>query len=67
MISDALIHDEHELVQKGYGWMLKCCSQVEPEAVKRYLIDRHATMPRVAFRYAPEKYDKETRDKLMKL
>lgn len=67
MVSDALIHDEHDLVQKGYGWMLKCYSQVEPETVKRYLIDHHTTMPRVAFRYALEKYDKETRDKLMKL
>ncbi len=67
MISDALICDEHELVLKGYGWMLKYYSQMEPETVKEYLIDRHTVMPRVAFRYALEKYDAETRNMLLKL
>lgn len=67
MISDALIYDGHELVRKGYGWMLKCYSQVEPETVKEYLIDRRAVMPRVAFRYALETYDVETRNTLLKL
>lgn len=67
MISDALLCDEHELVRKGYGWMLKCYSQAEPETVKKYLIERRAVMPRVAFRYALEKYDAETRNTLLKL
>ena len=66
-ISDALMSDEHDLVQKGYGWMLKCFSQIEPESVKQYLVDKHAVMPRVAFRYALEKYDKETRNELLAL
>lgn len=67
MISDALLCDRHELVLKGYGWMLKCYSQIEPETVKKYLIDRHTVMPRVAFRYALEKYNAETRNMLLKL
>lgn len=67
MISDALICDGHELVLKGYGWMLKCYSQVEPKTVKGYLVDRRTVMPRVAFRYALEKYDAETRNTLLKL
>lgn len=66
-ISDALMSDQHDLVQKGYGWMLKCYSQTQPEAVKGYLIENHAVMPRVAFRYALEKYDKETRKTLLQL
>ena len=66
-ISDELMKDEHDLVQKGYGWMLKCLSQIEPESVKQYLIDKHTIMPRVAFRYALEKYDKETRNELLAL
>lgn len=67
MISDLLMSDEHDLVQKGYGWMLKSLSQVDKEAVTNYLIDNHAQMPRTAYRYALEKYDKETRKKLMSL
>lgn len=66
-ISDALMQDEHDLVQKGYGWMLKSLSQVDMETVKNYLISNHAQMPRTAYRYALEKFDKETRKELMSL
>ena len=66
-ISDALLCDQHDLVQKGYGWMLKCLSMVDPENVINYLMDKHSVMPRTAFRYALEKLDKETRKKLMEL
>lgn len=66
-ISDALLYDKHDLVQKGYGWMLKCLSTVDVENVVNYLVDKHFVMPRTAFRYALEKLDKETRKKLMEL
>ncbi len=66
-IADRLISDEHDLVQKGYGWMLKSLSQTDRSAVEKYLIDKHSVMPRVAYRYALEKFDKETRKKLMAL
>lgn len=66
-ISDALMTDEHDLVQKGYGWMLKCLSQVDMETVKKYLILHHKEMPRTAYRYALEKFDKGTRKELMNL
>ena len=64
-ISDALMNDEHYLVLKGYGWMLKVLSQVEPDAVYEYLAKNKGAMPRVAFRYALEKMGKELRAKLM--
>ncbi|MDE7326700.1 MAG: DNA alkylation repair protein [Lachnospiraceae bacterium] len=66
-VADALMYDAHDLVQKGYGWMLKCLSQVEPDAVRKYLAANSMRMPRTAFRYAMEKFDKETREKLMAL
>lgn len=66
-ISDALIYDGHDLVQKGYGWMLKCLSQMEPDSVKKYLAANSMRMPRTAFRYALEKFDQQTREKLMAL
>lgn len=67
VISDLLLSDKHDLVQKGYGWMLKSLSQMDREAVTRYLIDNHDKMPRTAYRYALEKYDGEMRRKLMSL
>lgn len=66
-ISDCLMLDEHYLVLKGYGWMLKALSQVNPNSVKEYLIENCKKMPRVAYRYALEKFDKETRNKLIKM
>ena len=47
--------------------MLKAVSQINQSVVEQYLIKNHAVMPRVAYRYALEKFDKDTRKKLMAL
>lgn len=67
LIADQLMNDEHELVVKGYGWMLKCLSQINQPLVEEYLVKNHKKMPRVAYRYALEKFDSDTRKRLMKL
>ncbi len=64
-ISDLLMQDEHDLVLKGYGWMLKVLSQKEPAAVYQYLLHNKPRMPRVAYRYALEKMDRTRRAELM--
>lgn len=66
-ISDILMLDKHDLVRKGYGWMLKILASKEPDKVIEYLRKNHVVMPRVSFRYAIEKFDKERKDFLMKL
>lgn len=66
-ISERLMSDEHDLVLKGYGWMLKALSQVNPDCVEEYLIKNCKKMPRIAYRYALEKFDDETRNKLMRI
>lgn len=58
-IANRLMLDEHDLVLKGYGWMLKVLSQVAPKCVMEYLIENHERMLKVAYRYALEKFDKE--------
>jgi 3-methyladenine DNA glycosylase AlkD len=63
--SDLLMTDEHDLVRKGYGWMLKILSVKEPEMVFEYLKKNREIMPRVAFRYALEKMDSEKKNILM--
>lgn len=65
IISDALMNDEHYLVLKGYGWMLKVLSEAEPKAVYEYVLRNKSTMPRVALRYAIEKMDKDLRSSLL--
>ncbi|QAT61460.1 MULTISPECIES: DNA alkylation repair protein [Tissierellales] len=61
------MNDKNELVLKGYGWMLKSFSQVNKGEVIDYLIKNHKSMPRISFRYAIEKMDKESHLYLMEL
>lgn len=65
LISNELINDDHHLVLKGYGWMLKVLSEVEPKIVFEYLIKNKSSMPRVSYRYALEKFDEASKKYLM--
>ncbi|MFH1564378.1 MAG: DNA alkylation repair protein [bacterium] len=57
-IADILFNDEDDLVQKGYGWMLKEISNLYPKKVFEYVMARKENMPRTALRYAIEKLPK---------
>jgi 3-methyladenine DNA glycosylase AlkD len=65
-IADILLLDQDDLVQKGYGWMLKAASQPHQEEVFEYVIRNKATMPRTALRYAIEKMPAELKAEAMK-
>lgn len=58
-IADILLLDNDDLVQKGYGWMLKAASEANQREVFNYVIKNKANMPRTALRYAIEKMPKE--------
>jgi 3-methyladenine DNA glycosylase AlkD len=64
-IADTLMNDEHYLVCKGYGWMLKVLSQKDQMLVYEYLWKYRDIMPRISYRYALEKMDHEKKDALM--
>ena len=65
-ISDKLLTDEDDLVQKGYGWMLKSATHTHEQEVFEYVMKNKSVMPRTALRYAIEKMDKELKIKAMK-
>jgi len=54
-IADILHSDKDDMVQKGYGWMLKAASQAHQQEVFKYVMNKKATMPRTSLRYAIEK------------
>jgi 3-methyladenine DNA glycosylase AlkD len=54
-IADALLLDKDDLVQKGYGWMLKAASHTHQKDVFDYVMEKKTEMPRTALRYAIEK------------
>jgi 3-methyladenine DNA glycosylase AlkD len=53
--ADILLQDKEDLVQKGYGWMLKEASNRFPNEVFRYVMKNRKRIPRTALRYAIEK------------
>ncbi len=65
-IATTLLKDKDDLVQKGYGWMLKAASEAHQKEVFDFVIKHKAVMPRTAFRYAIEKMPPEMKAEAMK-
>lgn len=60
-ITRLLLGDEHTLVLKGTGWMLRYVSQVDGLAFRAFLDEVAESMPRIMLRAAVEKLDPEER------
>lgn len=65
-IADLLLLDTDDLMQKGYGWMLKAASESRQQAVFDYVAAKKALMPRTALRYAIEKMPQALKEIAMK-
>lgn len=65
-IADKLLSDKDDLVQKGYGWMLKSLAEYYENDVYQYVLSKRSIMPRTALRYAIEKMPKEMKQEAMK-
>lgn len=65
-IADMLLLDKDDLVQKGYGWMLKAAGEAHQKEIFDYVISKKTVMPRTAFRYAIEKMPAELKAEAMK-
>lgn len=64
-IAAMLLEDGDDLVQKGYGWMLKAASEYDQQAVFDFVMKHKASMPRTALRYAIEKMPLELKKQAM--
>ena len=65
-ICDLLLTDGDDMVQKGYGWLLKEESRKHQKKVFNYVIMNRKIMPRTALRYAIELMPKELKAEAMK-
>ncbi|MFA6394254.1 MAG: DNA alkylation repair protein [Patescibacteria group bacterium] len=64
-IADILLLDEEDMVQKGYGWMLKEASRKNEKQVFSYVMEKKKIMPRTALRYAIEKMPENLKKQAM--
>jgi len=65
-IADILLLDEDDMVQKGYGWMLKAASEAHQDEVFNYVMSKRDVMPRTSLRYAIEKMPANLKAEAMK-
>jgi len=65
-LAEILLLDPEDMVQKGYGWMLKEAANFDEQAVFQFVMKHKATMPRTALRYAIEKMPKNLKERAMR-
>jgi 3-methyladenine DNA glycosylase AlkD len=65
-LSDSLLADQDDMVQKGLGWLLRETAKFDPKRTVPYLMKIRAHAPRLVLRTACETLPAETKKKILK-
>lgn len=64
-VAGILLEDKDDLVQKGYGWLLKTAAEANQEPIAEFILMNKGKMPRTALRYSIEKMPPEIKERAM--
>ncbi len=66
-IADMLLEDEHDLMHKAVGWMLREAGKRDENKLKAYLTKKIEFIPRTALRYAIERFPESERKRFLRM